>query len=56
MDRRSGKQRRKPTRFLKNSASVGRRLDDIEFSLFLKMGIFTGLVLISCIIAAMFIA
>jgi hypothetical protein len=56
MDRRSGKQRRKPTRFLKNSANVGRRLDDIEFSLFLKMGIFTGLVLISCIIAAMFIA
>ena len=56
VERRSGQQRRKHSRFLKKSVTVGRRLEDVEFSLFLKMGIITAMVLIMSVIAAMFIA
>tara|TARA_Y100001960_G_C14760823_1_gene874018 strand:- start:701 stop:883 length:183 start_codon:yes stop_codon:yes gene_type:complete len=57
-ERRSGKQRRSPLRFLKigdKNKSIGRRLEDFEFSLFIKMGIITFVLLAICIIAVMYI-
>jgi len=53
MERRSGTQRRQPTRFLKSGIRIGRRIEDLEFSLFLKMGLVTAVILIACLVFAM---
>jgi hypothetical protein len=56
MERRSGQQRRKPIRFLKSGdTNIGRRLEDLEFSVFLKMGIFTAIILTACVFAILYI-
>lgn len=55
MERRSGKQRRNLITFIKPGRSIGRRLEDIEFSLLIKMGILTISILFICIIAILFI-
>ncbi|PPR11502.1 MAG: hypothetical protein CFH44_00039 [Proteobacteria bacterium] len=56
MERRSGQQRRKPIRFLKSgNTNIGRRLEDLEFSVFLKMGIFTAIILTACVFAILYI-
>lgn len=55
-ERRSGKQRRGFLRFVSlGDKGIGRRIEDFEFSLFLKMGLITFILLAVCIIAVTYI-
>jgi hypothetical protein len=54
-ERRTGHQRRKPIRHLKLKKDIGRRLEDFEFSVLIKMGIITFMFLVACVIGAMYI-
>jgi hypothetical protein len=56
MERRSGKQRRNFITFIKPGRNIGRRLDDIEFSVLLKMGVLTAFILLICVIAISFVS
>ena len=56
MERRSGQQRRKPFALLKPGRTVGRRLDDLEFSVLVKMGLTTAAILTSCMLLAFIIS
>lgn len=55
MERRSGVQRRSVFRLLKLNNNIGRRLEDLEFSVFLKMGLITAIILAACIISVFYV-
>lgn len=55
-ERRSGLQRRGFIRLLRSSkVSIGRRIEDLEFSLFIRMGIITFVLLAICLTAVVYI-
>lgn len=55
-ERRDGLQRRSFWRFVRlGDKGIGRRLEDFEFSLFLKMGIVTLILLSICLVAVFYI-